>query len=110
MCVHLLCCAHGNECTWTRDVIYDTFATIMQDVNFHMGREQIHVLPLPTFNSSRQWVDNVFTKNGIHILANIVIADLLPQSCTTQGFATSNAIQTRKRNFHDYTPSIDSSL
>ncbi len=37
MGIHLLCCAHGNERTETHDAICDTFATIAQDVGFHLG-------------------------------------------------------------------------
>ncbi len=42
-------------------------------------------------NSFGQWVDIVFTKDGICILVYVVIvdptwADLLPQSCATQEF------------------------
>jgi hypothetical protein len=29
MGIHILRCAHGNECTRTHDVIHDIFATIM---------------------------------------------------------------------------------
>jgi hypothetical protein len=53
MGIHFLWCAHGNERTETHDAIHDTFAAIMQDVSFHMGRKQLHVLPSTTFNSSR---------------------------------------------------------
>jgi hypothetical protein len=35
--IHLLHYVHGNECVKTHDVIHDTFATIAQDVGFHMG-------------------------------------------------------------------------
>jgi hypothetical protein len=52
MGIHLLCCAHGNECTWTHDVIRDTFVAIVRDVGFHVGQEQIHVFLLNMFNSS----------------------------------------------------------
>jgi len=39
----------------------------------------------------------VFTKNGIRIIVDIIIVDptqvdLLPQSCTTQGFVASNVV------------------
>jgi hypothetical protein len=54
MGIDLLHCAHGNERTRTHDVIHDTFVTIVQNVGFHMGREQLHVLPSTTFKSSRQ--------------------------------------------------------
>jgi hypothetical protein len=82
MGIHFLCCDHGNECTWTNGVVYDTFVAIMRNVGFHMGWKQ-HVLPSNTFNSSRWQVDIVFTKDGICTLVHIVIvdptkADLLP--------------------------------
>jgi len=53
MGIHLLHCVHGNEHMGTYDVVHDTFVTIVQDVGFHMGREQLHVLLLIMFNSSR---------------------------------------------------------
>ncbi len=86
MGIHFLHCAHGNECIKTHDVICDTFATIAWDVGFHVGQEQLHVFPSITFNSSREQINIVLTKNDICTLANIVItnptrADLLPQSC-----------------------------
>jgi hypothetical protein len=48
----------------------------------------------------------VFTKNGIHTLVDVVIADptqvgLHPQSCTTQGFVASNVVQAKKRSYHN---------
>jgi len=38
MGIHLLRCVHGNKCTWTYDVIHNTFTTIARDVGFHVGR------------------------------------------------------------------------
>jgi hypothetical protein len=89
------CCAYGNERTWTHDAVWNTFSTIMQDVDFHVRWEQLHALPSTTLNSSYQRIDSVFTKDEIHTLANVVIAnpthvDLLLWSCITQRFATSN--------------------
>jgi hypothetical protein len=75
MDIHLLRCAQGNECIEIRDAIHDTFATITQDVGFHMGQQQLHALPSTTFNSFRQRVDIVFTKDVIHTLANVVITN-----------------------------------
>jgi hypothetical protein len=51
----------------------------------------------------------VFTKDGICTLADVVIAnltqvDLLPQSCATQGFVTSDVVQAKKRNYHNQRP------
>ncbi len=51
----------------------------------------------------------MLTKNGIRTLAKIVIVDptrtyLLPQSCTTQGFATLNVAQAKERSYHNRHP------
>jgi hypothetical protein len=51
----------------------------------------------------------VFTKDGIHTLANIVItnptrANLFPRSCTTQGFAAWDATQTKERSCYNRHP------
>jgi hypothetical protein len=78
----------------------------MQDVGFHMGRKQLHVLPSITINSSHQRVSIVLTKNGICTLVDIVTAhptraDLLPRSYTTQGFITSDAVQAKEKSYHD---------
>jgi hypothetical protein len=48
----------------------------------------------------------MLTKDGILTLANFVIidrtcVDLLPRSCTIQGFVASNATQAKERNYHD---------
>jgi hypothetical protein len=95
MDIHLLCCAHGNECTRTHDVISNTFVVIVWDVGFHMGWKQLHVFSFNMFNSC-QWVDIVLTKDNIHTLVNVVIVDptwtdLLPRPYTTQGFAAFDA-------------------
>jgi hypothetical protein len=45
MGIHLLHCVHGNKRIGTHDAIHYTFAAIVWDVGFHMGQEQIHVLP-----------------------------------------------------------------
>jgi hypothetical protein len=37
MGIHFLHCTHGNECTWTHDVVCDTFVTITQDDGLHVG-------------------------------------------------------------------------
>jgi hypothetical protein len=57
------------------------------------------------FNSSHWWVNIVFTKDGILTLINIVIVDptwanLLPRSCTTQGFVASDLVQAKEWNYH----------
>jgi hypothetical protein len=75
MDIHLLRCVHGNEHIGTHDAICNTFVAIAQDASFHMGREQLHVLPSTTFNSFRQRIDIVLTKYGICTLVDIVITD-----------------------------------
>jgi len=51
----------------------------------------------------------VFTKDGLHTLANIVnvdlkCVDLFPQSYTTQGFVTSNIVQVEEKSYYDQHP------
>ncbi len=51
----------------------------------------------------------MLTKDGLHTLVDIVIVnptcvDLFPQSCTTQGFATSNIAQAKERSYYDQHP------
>ncbi len=48
----------------------------------------------------------MFTKDGIHTLVKIVIADptqmdLLPRSCATQGFVASDVAQVKEWSYHD---------
>jgi hypothetical protein len=75
--------------------------------SMYVGQKQLQAFPSTTFNSYHQQVDIVLTKDGISTLANIVIVDpthanLLLQSYTTQGFATSiNAIQAKERSYHN---------
>ncbi len=52
MGIHLLRCAHGNECMGTHDVVCDTFVAIAWDASFHVGWKQSYALPSTTFNSS----------------------------------------------------------
>jgi hypothetical protein len=67
----------------------------------YVGQKQLHVFPSTTFNSYHRHVNILFTKDVIFTLVNIVIddptrANLLLQSCTTQGFTTSiNATQAK---------------
>jgi hypothetical protein len=75
MGIHLLCCAHGNECTGTHDAICDTFAIITQNVGFHVGQDQLHALLSTMFNVFCGQIDIVFTKYGIHTLVDIIIAN-----------------------------------
>ncbi len=109
MDIHFLHCVHGNEHIKTHDAIHDTFVIIEWDANFHVGRKQLYVFPSTTFNSFRQWIDIVLTKDGIHTLANIIIvnsmqANLFSRSCTTQGFATSDITQAKERSYHNRQP------
>jgi hypothetical protein len=51
----------------------------------------------------------VLTKDGICTLTDIVIIDptqtnLLPQSCATQGFATSDTTQAKEKNYRNQHP------
>jgi len=70
--IHLLCCVHDNKCTRTHDVIYDTFVTIVQDIDFHVRWEQLHVSLSITFNSSHWQINIVLTKDGICTLVDVV--------------------------------------
>jgi hypothetical protein len=104
MGIHLLRCVHGNKRIGTHDVICDTFVTIAWDVGFHVGWEQVHVLLSTTFNSSCQWVNIVFTKDGIRTLADVVISNptqayLFLWFCATQGFATLDVTQAKERSY-----------
>jgi hypothetical protein len=91
---HLLHCAHGNKCTRTYDAIHNTFVAITRDVNFHVGQKQLHAFPSITFNSFRQQINIVLTKDGIRNLVNVIIIDPMWTNlfwfCTTQGFVTSD--------------------
>jgi len=108
-------CAHIPSTLWVSTFYMNpwyscnNFATIAWDVNFHMGQEQLHALLSIMFNSSRWQVDIVFTKDGIHTLIDIVIADLIrvdlfPQSCVTQRFVVFYVVQTKEQNYHDQHP------
>jgi hypothetical protein len=90
--------AHGNKHMGTHDLIHDTFATIVQKVNFHMGWQQLHALSLATFKSCHWQVNIVFIKDEICTFIDIVIIDamwmnLLPWFCATQRFVAFDAIQ-----------------
>jgi hypothetical protein len=89
--------AHGNKHMGTHDIIRGTFATIVQNVNFHMGWKQLHALFLTMFKSCHWRVNIVLTNNEIHTLVDIVIidsmwVDLFP-SCAAQKFVAIDAIQ-----------------
>ncbi len=71
--IDLLCCVYGNESIRTHNVICDTFVAITRDASFHVGWEQLHVLPSTTFNSFRRWINIVFSKDGIHTLTELLL-------------------------------------
>jgi hypothetical protein len=56
----------------------------------------------------------MFTKDGICTLIDVIIdptlANLLPQSCTTQEFVTFNAAQTKEMSYQDRHPTNQSLL
>jgi hypothetical protein len=106
MGIYLSHCVHGNECTWTHDALCDTFATVVQDVGFHMGHQKPHAFPSTMFNSSCQHVNVVFIKDNFLTLVHVVIANptwanLLPRSSTTLGLVASNATQAKKWSYPD---------
>jgi hypothetical protein len=106
MGIHLLHSAHGNECMGTHDVVHHIFAFVVWDASFHMGWEQLHVLPSTMFNSFRSWINIVFTKNGICTLVDVVInnpmhVDLFFWSCPTQEFVTFNTTQTQEMTYYN---------
>jgi hypothetical protein len=106
MGIHLLCCTHGNKCMGTHDAICNIFATTMQDVGFQMGWKQVHALPSTMFNFSCRQINIVFTKDDIHILIDVIIAnptraDLFPQSCATQGFVAFNPAWAKERSYRN---------
>jgi len=52
MGIHFFCCAHGGEKITSYDVIRDVFASIVKNVGFHVLREQTHILPFSSLQSS----------------------------------------------------------
>jgi hypothetical protein len=57
----------------------------------------------------------MFSKDGIQTLVAIIIinptrTNILPRSCETQRFATSDVAQAKERNYMTNTPLINSSL
>jgi hypothetical protein len=72
-------------------------------------RKITHTSPLTTFHFFHWQVDIVFTKDGIHSLTNVVIADptwanLLRQCCTTWGFVASKTTKAKKKSYRDQHP------
>jgi hypothetical protein len=109
MAIHFLCYVHGNKCIGTHDVVCNTFVAIAWDVNFHMGRKQLHALPSTMINSFHRRVNIVLTKDDICTLANVVIAnpmwiDLLPWICVIQRFFTLDVIQAKEKSYCNQHP------
>ncbi len=73
MVIHLHQHFDKEECNATYDTIWDAFTSIAKDARFHVFCEQIHVLPSPSLESLHWWVNMVFTIDGVHKLANVVI-------------------------------------
>jgi hypothetical protein len=73
MVIHLLQHFDKEECISTHDTIWDAFTSIAKDARFHVFCEQIHVLPSPSLESLHWWVNMVFTIDGFHKLANVII-------------------------------------
>ncbi len=69
--IHLLRCAHSGE----RMALHDAFGTIVKIAKFHVSQEQSHVLPPLALQFLHCQVDIVLSINGVHMLANVVIAD-----------------------------------
>jgi hypothetical protein len=101
MGIHFLHCVHGNERMGTHEVVCDTFAAIAWDASFHVGRKQSYALFSTTFNSFHRQVNIIHIKDGIRTLANSMQVDLLPRSCTTQGFIAFDMAQAKKKNYCD---------
>jgi hypothetical protein len=84
------------------------FATPLppRDVGFHVGQEQLHAFLSTTFNLSYRRIDIMLTKDGIHTLASVVIANptqvnLFPQFCAIQGFVAFDVAQAKERNYRN---------
>jgi hypothetical protein len=95
--------------TWTHDAIHNTFVVIVQDIDFRVGWEQLHVFPSTTFNISRWWIDIVLIKDDICNLVDVVIVDLtwmnlFPQSYAIPRFVASNATQAKEKNYCNWHP------
>jgi hypothetical protein len=75
MGTHLFHCSHGGEQITSHNTFRDAFAFIMKDVRFHVLHEQIHVLPLPSFESFHWWVNTMLSIDCIRTLIDVVIVD-----------------------------------
>jgi hypothetical protein len=88
----------------THDAICNSFVAITLDVEFHVGRKQLHALPSTTFHPSCRQVDIVFTKDGICTPINVVIANPTQVNCLCQSYATrrffaSKVAQAKERSY-----------
>ncbi len=79
---------------------------IVRDAGFHVLQKQTYVLSPFTLQSSRHWIDIVFSVDGVHMLANIVIAnlirvDLVLWAAFSRGVVTTIVIQVKDDLYHD---------
>jgi hypothetical protein len=93
----------------THDAVHNTFVAIAWNVNFHVGQKQLHMLPPTIFHSFHQWIDIVLTKDGIHILVDVVIVDptwvdLFCRSYATWRFVAFKIAQAKKRSYCNQHP------
>jgi hypothetical protein len=72
---HLFHCSHGEEQTTSHNTFWDAFAFIMKDAGFHALHEQIHVLPLPYFESFHWRINIMLLIDCICTLIDVVIVD-----------------------------------
>jgi len=49
--IHIFRCAHGVKRTTTHDVVWDSFTSIVKDVEFHVLHEQTHVFSMSSLQS-----------------------------------------------------------
>jgi hypothetical protein len=82
--IHLFQCAHGKERIASHDDVRNVFAFIVRNAWFHVLWEQAHILPLPSFQSCCQWVNIVLLVDGIHILADVIIANPIQANLVSQ--------------------------
>jgi hypothetical protein len=69
-------------CSWrkTQDHTWCSsrfFRLLARDVGFHVLNERTHVLPMSPIWSSQRWMVIVLITNDTHILANIIIVDMI---------------------------------
>jgi hypothetical protein len=59
------------------DVVWDVFASIMKDAEFHVLHKQTYVFPPLALQFSHQWVNIVILVDGVQMLVNVIINDLI---------------------------------